>query len=465
MPLRPYQEIDVSNIRAAVIRSKSCVYRCPTGSGKTIVGTAIADGATTKGNPVLFLCHRRELIKQTVDTIYETMPGVQLGVIAAGWPELPWAKLQIGMVQTIARRKQLMFKPKIIIVDEAHHVRAATWEKVFQVWPGAKLIGLTATPERLDGKGLGTHFAEMVSGPEIKELVDMGYLAPTRVLRIPSSMMLEDVRTDRHGEYRQDDVSAKITDAVIADGVGAYMRYAKGKRAIFFGVHRDHSKRVCAGLREVGIRAEHVDGDDPMARRDRIMAEFKTGGLDVVGNCQLIDEGFDAPACEVVMMGSPTTSVTRYLQQAGRAMRPAPGKTALILDLAGISHELGLPDDVREWSLDDGEIREGKKAHKRPRDCPRCQTVFWGRICPHCNHSEPMAEVNQVDTELEEATGATPRPGGRRLTRKQLNQQLAVAHGAPNKEKALLEIAARNGYKKTWAYAILRVWSDRPQTA
>ena len=387
MLLRPYQEIDVSNIRDAVIRSKSCVYRCPTGSGKTIVGTAIADGATTKGNPVLFLCHRRELIKQTVDTIYETMPGVQLGVIAAGWPELPWAKLQIGMVQTIARRKQLMFKPKIIIVDEAHHVRAATWEKVFQMWPGAKLIGLTATPERLDGKGLGTHFAEMVSGPEIKELVDMGYLAPTRVLRIPSSMMLEDVRTDRHGEYRQDDVSAKITDAVIADGVGAYMRYAKGKRAIFFGVHRDHSKRVCAGLREVGIRAEHVDGDDPMARRDRIMTEFKTGGLDVVSNCQLIDEGFDAPACEVVMMGSPTTSVTRYLQQAGRAMRPMAGKTALILDLAGISHELGLPDDVREWSLDDGEIREGKKAHKRPRDCPRCQTVFWGRICPHCNHS------------------------------------------------------------------------------
>ena len=92
-------------------------------------------------------------------------------------------------------------------------------------------------------------------------------------------------------------------------------------------------------------------------------------------------------------------------------MRPMAGKTALILDLAGISHELGLPDDVREWSLDDGEIREGKKAHKRPRDCPRCQTVFWGRICPHCNHSEPMAEVNQVDTELEEATGATPKLG------------------------------------------------------
>ena len=294
------------------------------------------------------------------------------------------------------------------------------------------------------------------------------YLAPVRMLRIPSSLVMDDVRVNRNGEYREDDVSAKITDAVIADAVGAYMRYAKGMRAIFFGVHTDHSKRVCAALRELGVRAEHVDGNDPPARRDRIMGALKTGGLDLVGNCNLISEGFDAPACEVVIDGAPTTSVTQYLQRQGRHRRvddANPNKVALSLDCAGNSHELGLPDDVREWSLDDGEIREGKKAHKRPRDCPRCQTVFWGRICPHCNHSEPMAEVNQVDTELEEATGATPKVGGRRLTRKQLNQQLAVAHGAPNKEKALLEIAARNGYKKTWAYAILRVWSDRPQTA
>ena len=421
---------------------------------------------------MLFLVHRRELVKQAVDTMYEAMPGVQLGVIARGWPELPWAGLQIGMVQTIARRKHLMFKPKIIIVDEAHHVRAATWEKVFQMWPDAKLIGLTATPERLDGKGLGAHFAEMVSGPEIKELqqtinpaTGLPVLAPVRTLRIPSSLVLDGVAHDKNGEYRGNDISERITGAVIADAVRAYQRYASGKRAIFFGVHRDHSKRVCASLREIGVRAEHVDGDDSMARRDRIMTAFKTGGLDVVGNVQLIDEGFDAPACEVVMMGSPTTSVTRYLQQAGRAMRPMAGKTALILDLAGISHELGLPDDVREWSLEDGEIRDGKKAHKRPRDCPRCQTVFWGRICPHCNHSEPMAEVNQVDTELEEATGATPKSGKRRLSRKELNKQLAVAHRAENKEQALMEIAARNGYKKTWAHAILRVWNTRPLNA
>ena len=116
------------------------------------------------------------------------------------------------------------------------------------------------------------------------------------------------------------------------------------------------------------------------------MQSFRSGGLDVVGNCDLISEGFDAPRCDVAMLGSPTHSVTRYLQQAGRAMRPGEGKTALILDLAGISHELGLPDEVREWSLEDGEVREPQKAHTRPRDCPKCLTVFYGRVCPECAH-------------------------------------------------------------------------------
>lgn len=458
MPLRPYQETDVQRIREAVMRSRAVCYTCATGSGKTVTATAIAEGATSKGNSVLFLCHRRELIKQSVDTIYEAMPSVQLGVVASGWPELPWAGLQIGMVQTIARRKNWRFNPKIIIIDEAHHARAKTWEVVLQRWPNAKLIGLTATPQRLDNKGLGQHFAELILGPTIPELVQDGYLAPSRTLRIPSSLVLEGVRKDRHGEYREDDVAARVTDAVIADAVGAYQRYAFGKRAIFFGIHRSHSKLVCEGLRAIGVRAEHVDGTDSMQRRDRVMNLFKTGGLDVLCNVQLIDEGFDAPACEVVMLGAPTTSVTRYLQQAGRAMRPGPNKTALILDLAGISHDLGLPDDIREWSLSDGEIREGAKAHKTPNDCPRCQTVFWGRICPACNHSEPLAEVQTVDTELEEATGATAKPvkGGRR---KELNRELAVAHRAPDKERALLEIAERRGYKRGWAAAILRVWA------
>ena len=140
----------------------------------------------------------------------------------------------------------------------------------------------------------------------------------------------------------------------------------------------------------MGVKAAHVDGEDHAARRDRIMAEFRDGAIQVVGNCDLISEGFDAPGCSVIMMGSPTQSITRYLQQAGRAMRPGPGKRALILDLAGISHELGLPDEPREWTLEDGEVWERRKKKPKAARVPAMPyDVFTGgnaRSAPTSRH-------------------------------------------------------------------------------
>ena len=457
MPLRDYQQDAVNELRATIARSGSAVYVLPTGGGKTVVAGEIARLAAGKGSRTLFLVHRRELVKQAVDTLLEQCPGISIGVECPGWPAMPWAPLQVSMVQSAARRER-MGKPDLVVIDEAHHARAKTWETVLKRWPNAKRIGLTATPERLDGKGLGEHFAEMVIGPTIPELVGAGSLAPSRTLRIPGNLITEGIRTNRNGEYRAEDLNERVTGAVIADAVNAYLRYAQGRPAIFFGIHRDHSRRVCEGLRAAGVRAAHVDGDDPTGRRDRVMNELKTGGLDVVGNCDLISEGFDAPRCDVAMLGSPTRSVTRYLQQAGRAMRPRDGKEALVLDLAGISHELGLPDEVRQWSLEDGEMREPKKAHARPRDCPRCYTVYYGRVCPGCQHTEPMAEVNQVETELEDArTGATAKAktGNRRSD---LWRDVAMAKKAPDPRRALLAVAERRGYKPGWAEHILRAW-------
>ena len=190
-----------------------------------------------------------------------------------------------------------------------------------------------------------------------------------------------------------------------------------GQQAIFFGVNRDHSRRVVERLNAEGVKAAHVDGDDHAARRDRIMAEFRDGAIQVVGNCDLISEGFDAPGCSVIMMGSPTLSITRYLQQAGRAMRPGLGKRALILDLSGISHELGLPDEPREWTLEDGEVSERRKDKAKPRECPQCHTMFYGRRCPECAYQSPLVEVEETRTDLVEATGR-PEPNGKRPNRR-----------------------------------------------
>ena len=408
---RPYQSRAVEELRAAVTEYGSAVYVLPTGAGKTVVAAEIARLAQAKGRRTLLLVHRRELVKQAIETLNLACPGVSIGVEAAGWPSQPWAALQVGMVQSISRRAYSV-KPDLVIIDEAHHARAATWEKVLAQWPGVPRLGLTATPERLDGKGLAAHFATMVMGPTIDELVEDGYLAPTRTLRIPSGLALAGVRKDKKGEYRQDDLRDKVTDKVVASAVDAYMDYAHGKRAIFFGIHTGHSKQVCEGLRARGVRAVHVDGTDNPFYRDRIMGEFRTGGVDVVGNCDLISEGFDAPACEVVMMGAATTSITRFLQQAGRAMRPGPGKTALVLDLAGNTYTLGLPDEPREWSLADGEIKESTVGERKPNHCRTCNTVFYGRKCPGCSAiitAPPLPEVDQVRAELVEAKRGEPK--------------------------------------------------------
>ena len=162
----PYQEQGIKDIRAAVKRSESCVYVLPTAGGKTVIASEIARRAAAKGTTTMFLVHRRELVQQAINTLTEAVPGMSIGVEAPGFASIPWAKLQVGMVQSLVRRETTQI-PDLVFVDEAHHVRADTWEATLSRWPNAKLVGLTATPQRLDGKGLGKHFREMVLGPSI----------------------------------------------------------------------------------------------------------------------------------------------------------------------------------------------------------------------------------------------------------------------------------------------------------
>ena len=457
MALRPYQIAAVARVREAIVEFGSTVYVCPTGSGKTLVAGEISRLAASKGSRTLLLVHRRELVRQSIDTLGEACPGMGIGVEAAGWPSMPWYRLQVGMVQSIARRKYVQ-EPDIVIVDEAHHARAATWTTVLDRWPNAIRIGLTATPERLDGKGLGEHFATMVMGPSIAELVAGNYLAPTRTLTIPVGLSVAGVKKDRHGEYQRGDLAERVTGTVVAAAADAYQRYTPGQPAIFFGIDVAHSQRVCAELRSRGIRAEHVDGSDPQPRRDRIMREFKQGAIQIVCNCDLISEGYDAPACEVVMDSSPTMSITRYLQRAGRMMRPGEGKVGLLLDLAGNAHNLGLPDQERSWSLEDGEVNSRTVAI--PKTCERCHTAFHGRRCPHCQlvHQVEMADVDEVSTDLHDAATIVQPPPSPRGRRAELLRLTSQARRAPNRRAALLQIAEDRGYKPGWVNYILRAW-------
>ena len=205
-----YQATAVHELRDAISTHRTAVYVLPTGGGKTIVAAELARLAAEKGNRTLLLVHRRELVKQAIDTLEEACPGLSVGVEAAGWPSQPWAMLQVGMVQSIFKRKYVE-KPDLVIVDEAHHSRAATFEEVLARWHGAAMVGLTATPERLDGKGLWMHFHVMVLGPTIPVLVAADRLAPCRTLRLPASIDTKGVRKGAGGDYQQKDLGERVT--------------------------------------------------------------------------------------------------------------------------------------------------------------------------------------------------------------------------------------------------------------
>ena len=427
--IRPYQTAAVDEIAARMRAGvRSLVYVAPTGSGKTVVASMLARRAVERGRSIMFLVHRRELVRQAFETMSEALPGESIGVEAAGWPSIPWARIRVGSVQSLARRTGNIPAPHVVFVDEAHHARARTWEMVLGAWPRARLVGLTATPERLDGRGLGEWFAEIVMGPSPGELIDDGYLAPTWVLRVHASQALAWRGTN-----------------TIADPVYTYARYTPGEQMLFFGRTVEHSREVCAAFRAAGVSAEHVDGTDSDGRRDQVVEAFRRGYRQVLGNCQLFDEGFDVPGCRVVYVGRNTTSTTRWLQMCGRAMRPEPDKIATVIDAVGCSFDLGLPTYPRVWSLEDGEVRERRTASRSTRGAE-------GRT------SDP---IEMVETELVWAGSAGERPppapapkrdpkGPPRATRRDIGRLVAQAKGSSDPIGALEQIAADLGYKPGW---------------
>ena len=454
--LYDFQARAVPELRAAVTQHGSVVYVLPTGGGKTVVAGEIARCAASKDTQTLLIVHRRELVQQAARTLREACPGLDIGYVAAGLPETPWAPMQVGMIQTLARRQDIK-RPGLVIADEFHHVRAATWEKVLARWPGVPTIGLTATPERLDGKGLGKAVAVMVQGPSIRELVAMSppRLAPVRVLQVPEGAIDRSGLRSSRGDYTAQSLNAAVTGPVIAAAGAAYQRYAAGRSAIFFGVNRRHSKSVSEDLQERGVRAEHVDGTDHPARRDRVMGMFRDRAIDVLCNVSLVDEGFDAPSCDCVMLGRLTRSITRYLQAAGRCMRYQPGKTGLILDLAGSSHDLGLPDDPRDWTLEDGAVEppKGASAPPQPRPCRACQSLIRDTLCPFCG---ALQGEDVVEVEVELAEARVRRRGGR-AARQALWHQLARAQAAADPLAELQRIAAAHGHRSAWTDQMRRV--------
>jgi superfamily II DNA or RNA helicase len=443
IPLRPYQETDITKLRQSFADgAQRVLYQAPTGSGKTVLFAAIVAGAAARGNRIVILGHRQEIVDQIGAALAEL--GVAHGLIAAGHDETPDAMVQVASVATLVRRLDRLAEVDLAVIDEAHHAVAGTWRKITDAIPGAKILGVTATPQRLDGKGLSDIFDTLVIGPSIKALTADGYLAPATCFAPERLPDLSRVRS-RAGDFAIDELGDVMrAGVVIGSAVDEYERLCPGVPAIAFCVDIKHSQLVAERFTARGYRAAHVDGDSDKDERRALIAALARGGLQVLANCGLISEGLDVPGVHAALLLRPTRSPALYLQQVGRALRPAPGKDrALILDHAGNVLRHGLPDAPRAWSLA-GRAKRVAGDDELLRRCPECGAII-ALSCWHCSECgavlrEPPAARVEIESRLVVAE---------RL--RVMSYQQAVRWAGRDEDRLRLVAKAR-GYKRGWIW-------------
>lgn len=349
--LRPYQSDFVNGIRSAFGRRRRVLGVAPTGSGKTVVFSYIGQAATARGSRVMIVAHRIEIVEQI--SLALDRFGVVHGRIMQGHA-MTDDLTQVGMVQTVARRLDKLIEPSLLIIDEAHHGVAGTWEKLGTAWSRSRHLGMTATPERLDGRGLGGAFDEMIQGPSTAELIAAGYLARFTYLAPPQVADLSHVDVTRGGDFSAEQLSDILDRPTITgDACAHYQRHLGGKPAIVFCVSVAHAEHVAEQFRAAGIRAASVDGSMDRDERRRRIKAIGNGELQALTSCDIISEGTDIPVVGGAILLRPTQSVAMFLQQCGRCLRPKDdGSQAVILDHVGNVGRHGMPDDDRVWSLD-----------------------------------------------------------------------------------------------------------------
>lgn len=450
MQLRPYQSTALAAIQDAYWSGRKAPLLCaPTGSGKSAM-TAYMLARTRKRT--LYLCHRAELMDMICADLKAA--GIPHGRVEPGKPILRHShQIFVGMVQTVTRRLDDLPAFEWIISDEAHLAMAAEWLSILRYFSDVWHLGMSATPCRLDGKGLGQFYDQIVYGPSVAELTARGYLSPCRVFA--PAQNVSSLRK-RAGEYSMDEAAALLDRAAITgDAIKEYRRHKDGKRAIVFCCTRQHADHVAAQFRADGIAAVNVDGAMPKGERAERIADLWAGRINVLTNVDLLTTGFDMPSIEAEIMLRPTQSLALYLQMVGRVLRVAPGKDgAVLLDHVGNVFRHGLPADEREWTLDGQAKRERNAAAVR--QCPQCYAAFLpAPKCPECGYVFPVEKREtartQKDGELVEIGRTDIDARTQHLRDAPLKDLLK---GARTRE-ALEEIREARGYSHGWVRKML----------
>ncbi len=489
--LRDYQQNAVQDIRLAFReKHQRVILVLATGAGKTVVFSHIALNAAMKGNRVLILAHRDQLIKQASRKLTDN--SLRHGIIMAGYTPDYAAKVQLASVQTLVRRlAKVRFEPDLIVIDECHLSAAASYIKILEHYPNSLVLGVTGSPCRLDNKPLGREhggvYDHMVTGISIRQLIDRGFLVRPVVYAPAEQIDLSGIRKSM-GDYNTEELAAVVDKPkLIGDAVDQYQKICPGKPAVAWCVTVQHAQHVADEFNARGITAVMLCGEHDGPYRDETLRKLATGEVQVVTFVGILVEGVDVPEIAAVLLLRPTMSLASYLQVIGRGLRPADGKDCcFVLDHAGLSFKHGLADEEREWSLDWGEKKKKgkKKAAEEKVDviqCEKCYAVFSpdaGKLaatkrtmedpafkgeccCPNCG-----AEVKRKGRKLEQQEGELQEITPEMAERMRKSKRNEVNSARTLEE--LLRIAAQRGYSSGWAqqvYASRRRKLEKEQAA
>ena len=382
--LRAYQLAVIAEFNQVIAAGRRRpIIVAPTASGKTVIFAAIIKAALTASQRVLVLAHTREIIKQTSLKLYDC--DIEHGIIQAGFTTRPFEDVQVASIQTLwsrAMRSRRMELPPtdLLIIDEAHHCPAATYRKIIASYPNAVLAGLTATPCRGDGRGLGGIFDVIVEAPQVPDLIELKFLVPTKHYA-PVDPDLKGVET-RNGDYAENQLAVRMdrTD-LIGDIVSHWHKYGERRRTVCFAVSVAHSLHIRDEFIKSGVKAEHIDGSTPKPDRDAALKRLESGETELITNCMVLTEGWDLPPVACCILARPTKKMGLYRQMVGRVLRPAPDKIdAIVLDHSGAVYRHGFVEDRVAWTLDP------EKRAKAPAHVKRLHGGYQSRLleCSQC---------------------------------------------------------------------------------
>lgn len=415
---RQYAEKAIAYLRTALPKHKRVIAVSPTGSGKTVIAAQLIK-REQRWRRVLFLDHRYELVDQAYRTLTDL--GIDTGVMMASDQEIhgsvrinPKARVQVGSVQTIDARG---VPPGIdlIIFDEAHRTMADSYQRIAAMCPRAQILGITATPCRLDGKGLGDFYRDMLVIAKPSRLYEDKYLSKPRTYSAPPDVLarlaseLKGVRS-HGGDYTPKALSDAVDKKfLIGRVVEETLRLAPSVPKVVFASSVKHSQRLTQEFRRKGISVAHLDGTTSPEVRAEILSSLRVGRVEVVCNVDVLSEGWDLPALGAVVVARPTKSLVRFLQMVGRVQRTFHGKKPIVIDHGANVQRLDvLPGQDIDWNLEAGrETREG--VWSRVKVCSVCQSCIpeGCRVCPDCDAAQPKTareERQEVDAKLIEVT-------------------------------------------------------------